>query len=223
MKKHYHTIFLGFLIVFGTSCHSGQNENKSSVDTLVVGRSTDTTLTKKEFGDRFSIIGDFNGDKIIDTVSESYISSLTNRETYKTLDNRDWETNIDQVIKNKPITRLYTNIPNTDTFAVTKEFQQAGLFHYRNLGDINDDGKDEIGYAIKWVDNSNLNTYHIIELKDNKFKELFSFQINESFLYDGQEGLFENNELIKQKTSKIILYKFYSDSATTEAGEHKFE
>jgi hypothetical protein len=222
MKKHYHTIFNASLIVFGISCHTLPDENKSSVDTLGIKKSADTTFTKKEFGDRLSIIGDFNGDKIIDTLSESYISSLTNRETFKTLDNQDWENNIDLVIKNKPITRLFANIPNVDTFVVTKEFQQAGLFHYRNLGDINNDGQDEIGYAIKWVDNSNLNSYHILGLKDNKFIELFNFSINEALLYGDQEGTFDNGDLIKRERERTILYKFYSDTATLETGKHEF-
>ncbi len=223
MKNFFCILLLGTIASFFSGCNSQEDSGKSSVDSVLQTTANDTNIIKAEFGERFSIVGDFNGDKTIDTLYESYISSLTNKETNKILDNQDWEHNIDLIINNHPITRLYSNIPGVDTFTVTKEAQQAGLYHYRNLGDINNDGREEIGYAIKWTDNSNLNRYHIIELRNNKFEELFSFQINEALLIDNQEGLFDNGELIKQKGNKTIFYKFQSDSATIETGEHKFE
>lgn len=220
MNKNIVLIFILFTIIFA-SCASEETSNKPPVVTPSISIPKDTIVPKKEFGDRYSIVGDFNGDKISDTVYESYISSLTHKETYKILDDQDWENNMDLIVKNSPVTRLYTTIPNVDTFLVTMQDQQSGLFHYRNLGDINNDGKDEIGYAIKWLDYSNLNTYHVITLQGNKFEELFHFKINESFLYDNQEGLFDNGELIQQKDKNTILYKFQSDSATIETGEYK--
>jgi len=221
MKNSTNTILFGLFITTIISCTQNGNNKTSSELTLSINKNADTNSIK-EFGDRYSIVGDFNGDKMVDTVFESYISSLTNKETYKKQNTVDWEKNIDLIVKKLPVTRLYASIPTVDTFIVTKEAQQIGLLHFRNLGDLNEDGKDEIGYAINWSDNSNLNHYHIVSIIDNKFKEIFSFEINEMFCYEGSEGLFDNKEFIQKIGNKTIKYKFYSDSATNNTGEFKF-
>jgi hypothetical protein len=221
MRNSTNTILFGLFITTIISCTQNGNNKTSSELTISINKNADTNSIKK-FEDRYSIVGDFNGDKMVDTVFESYISSLTNKETYKKQNTVDWEKNIDLIVKKLPVTRLYASIPTVDTFIVTKEAQQIGLFHFRNLGDLNEDGKDEIGYAINWLDNSNLNHYHIVSIIDNKFKEIFSFEINEMFCYEGSEGLFDNKEFIQKIGNKTIKYKFYSDSATNNTGEFKF-
>ena len=222
MRNTTNTILFGLFIATIFSCNQTDNNKNIPVDSLSISNQADTNSFHKEFGDRYSIVGDFNGDRKVDTVFESYISSLTNKETYKKQNTVDWENNLDLIIKKLPVTRLYASIPKVDTFIVTKEAQQIGLFHFRNLGDLNEDGKDEIGYAINWSDNSNLNHYHIVSIIDNKFKEIFSFNINEMFCYEGSEGLFDNKEFIQKIGNKTIKYKFYSDSATNNTGEYKF-
>ena len=222
MRNTTNTILFGLFIATIFSCNQTDNNKNIPVDSLSISNQADTNSFHKEFGDRYSIVGDFNGDRKVDTVFESYISSLTNKETYKKQNTVDLENNLDLIIKKLPVTRLYASIPRVDTFIVTKEAQQIGLFHFRNLGDLNEDGKDEIGYAINWSDNSNLNHYHIVSIIDNKFKEIFSFNINEMFCYEGSEELFDNKEFIQKTGNKTFKYKFYSDSATNDTGEYKF-
>ena len=222
MKTLRNATIFGLFIATIFSCNQTDNNKNIPADSLSISNQADTNSFHKEFGDRYSIVGDFNGDRKVDTVFESYISSLTNKETYKKQNTVDWENNLDLIIKKLPVTRIYASIPTVDTFIVTKEAQQIGLFHFRNLGDLNEDGKDEIGYAINWSDNSNLNHYHIVSIIDNKFKEIFSFNINEMFCYEGSEELFDNKEFIQKIGNKTIKYKFYSDSATNDTGEYKF-
>ena len=222
MKTLRNATIFGLFIATIFSCNQTDNNKNIPVDSLSISNQADTNSFHKEFGDRYSIVGDFNGDRKVDTVFESYISSLTNKETYKKQNTVDWENNLDLIIKKLPVTRIYASIPTVDTFIVTKEAQQIGLFHFRNLGDLNEDGKDEIGYAINWSDNSNLNHYHIVSIIDNKFKEIFSFNINEMFCYEGSEELFDNKEFIQKIGNKTFKYKFYSDSATNDTGEYKF-
>ncbi|UAY52409.1 hypothetical protein [Ferruginibacter albus] len=160
---------------------------------------TDSTQSPySKFGKRLSITGDFNGDKIIDTVYESYISSLTGKETSKIMDSVDWENNIKLVIKKLPISRLYTSIPNVDTFIVIKG-SQCGLTLFKNLGDMNNDGKDEIGYCVDWADLSLSNTFHIIELKKNSFEEIACIPINEETFTINYNLI--KRKLLKQKTA----------------------
>jgi len=191
------------------------DKNGATKDT---GNQPSDKPTGRLFGERLNISGDFDGDGKKDTIFESYISEMTGRETFKTLDSSDWEENIGLVIKNKPISRLYSSINGVDTFIVTKELQQAGISMFENLGDLNNDKGDEIGYLINWTDYSNLNTYHILTLsKGKKWKELLSFPINEAVSFD-PENLFKDSSIINKVTAKTMKYKFYSDSATVEEG-----
>jgi hypothetical protein len=134
------------------------------------------------------------------------------------LDSANWDENIGLVIKNNPISRLYSNIMGVDTFIVTKESQQTGISMFENLGDLNNDKGDEIGYLINWADYSNLNTFHILTLsKAKKWKELLSFPINEKVNFD-PENLFKDSSIVNKISANKIKYKFYSDSATVEEG-----
>jgi hypothetical protein len=204
-------------ILFG--CTSNTN-NKKSIPKITEPSKpvTDKSSAARIFGERLSIEGDFDGDGKKDSLFESYISELTGKETYKILDSTDWEENIGLVIKNAPITRLYSNIKTVDTFIVTEELQQIGISLIENLGDLNNDNGDEIGYIIDWADNSNLNHYHILTLsKNKKWEELFNFPINESVNYE-PEYLFKNLSIVNKAGVNKINYKFYSDSATVEEG-----
>jgi hypothetical protein len=215
MNKSFLTIMLSLLLI---ACNSigGQKKNTTQPNDL-----TQSVKTTTQFNDRFFIVGDFNGDNLLDTIFESYKSSLTNKVAPKEIDSNNFEKNIELIIKNKPVTMLYSSIAGVDTLIVTKEYQQIGLRNFVRLGDLNSDKSDEFGYIINWADFSNLNTFHILTIKDNKFIELFNFKINESVNLD-LENLFENEILIKSIEPKTIEYKFYSDSATVETGRHTF-
>lgn len=197
--------------------------NQERTDSSSTSNKTETCLGKKHFGERLSLVGDFDGNGSMDTVYESYVSSLTGSETDKVQDDENWENNIELIMKNVPICRLYISLCDVDTFIVSNEVQQAGLIWFRNLGDLNDDGKDEIGYAINWTDQSNINTYHVLSLRNNKFEEVFNFRINEMiWLYADQDFYFENGEFIQKAGYQTCKFKFFSDSATVETGIHHF-
>jgi hypothetical protein len=147
------------LFTFYSCTSSTDTKNNVTKDTLSL---SNNKLEKRIFGERLNIAGDFVGDGKKDTIFESYISDLTGEETFKTFDSTNWEENIGLLIKNNPTSRLYSNIKGLHTFIVTKESQQAGISMLENLGDLNNDKGDEIGYVINWVDYSNLNTYHIL-------------------------------------------------------------
>ncbi len=217
--RHF-PIYSVLLVIIAWGCDTPANKkNTRPVDTtkslVIVNKKSD----QKIFGERLKLPGDFNGDGKIDTVFESYISKLTGKEDFKIHDSTDWESNVDLIIENKPISRLYFDIEATDTFIVTKEPQQTGISLLENLGDLNGDKGDELGYIIKWADESNLNTYHIITLtNEKKWKELFSFPINESVNYE-TENLFEGKFILMKIGPNKIKYKYYSDSASVEQGE----
>jgi hypothetical protein len=216
MNTYTRLIAIAIAVIF-SCCHNAPDKKESPAikDTVTKDKSPDLKI----FGDRLKIAGDFDGDGKTDTIYESYISSLTGKETFKTLDSTDWENNRDLIVQNKPLCRLYANINGTDTFLVTDEAQQTGIRLLENLGDLNNDKGDELGYIIALAHNSNLNHYYILSLtKEKKWKSLFDFPINEA-VNEESENLYKNKYLIQKEGGNKIKYKFYSDSATVEEGE----
>lgn len=128
------------------------------------------------------------------------------------MDTTDWEENIKLIIGNKPFSRLYTNIRGIDTFIVTDEPQQRGLLRLENLGNINGDKGDELGYVINWADFSNINSYHVITLVQNKWVEICNFRINEAISFQ-PENLFDSIHIIKPLLNGRIRYRYYGDGA----------
>lgn len=208
-----------FLLSILTACDSGIGQQKTT--NLASDSTTQVIAPSMKIDDRFSIVGDFNGDKVQDTIFESYISSLTNTECPKNRDSVDYDKNVELIMNQKPVTRLYSGLKDIDTFIVTTGRQQIGIYLFSNLGDINDDGSDEFGYIIDWADYSNLNTFHVMTLRGKQIKELMSFKINESVSLD-PDNLIDGKLLIKPTGPKTIEYKFYSDSATVETDTHTF-
>lgn len=182
-----------------------RNENKKYVQSSKLK----AEKSIKKFGERYSIIGDFNGDKVNDTIFESYINSETKLETYKILDTLNWDNDIELTIKNKPISLLYSSIKSVSHYLVTNNPQQKGIYLFTNLGDINDDNKDEFGFAVDWADYSNLNTYNIMTLNKNKFVKIFSFPIHETMSIDLDKP-FNAKELVVKMGHKRIQYKYAS-------------
>ena len=121
-----------------------------------------------------------------------------------------------------PQTYLLTiEVPGVDTLTVTDNLQQSGIRCFSNLGDVNGDSTEEFGYFVNWADASNLNTYVVMTIRNNKIEELFAFPINEMVVFDPDE-LIDGQHLLQKIGPKTIRYRFYSDSATVETGTHRF-
>lgn len=219
--KFFLSILFAFLFL---ACKNiSKQQDKIAVDSSKQIATPSKLADKRQIGERLQITGDFDGDGKMDTVFESYISELTGKETFKIMDSTDWENNEALIIENKPISRIYYTMNRADTFVITREHQLRGIAFFENLGDLNGDKADELGYIIDWADMSNLNRYYIISYsKDRKWKELFWFSINESLMSDS-EDLYKNNSIVMKDGNNSIKYKFYSDSATVEEGRHSFQ
>lgn len=157
------------------------------------------------------IVDDFNGDGLLDTIYESYISNVTKKPLSKVIDSLDWDKSIAMVYKMKPVIRLYSSIHDIDTVVITANPGQFGFSQFRSLGDLDGDRGAEFGYFIDLADYSNLNTFHVMTLKDNKVLDLFAFPIHEEISFFSSE-LFNGNSIIKHLQGKRVKYRFYSDS-----------
>lgn len=198
------------LILFISCC---VNTNKN----LSVEKNEKSIVSKLD--ERLSIVGDFDGDKIQDTIFESYQNYRTKKEINKIHDSLDWDNDLELTVKNKPISILYSNIKSIEQLIITQNYQQKGVYLFSNLGDINDDGKDEFGYAVDWADFSSLNTYRIMTINKNKFVEIFNFPIHET-MSTIPENQFESNKLVVKISDKTIKYK-YADMVDGDIKEGK--
>lgn len=140
---------------------------------------------KDEWGFRFNILCDYNGDSKIDTVREIVLNSQTQFEIPKWYEKLD--TNLDEMDQilalsaNKhPISYLIGN--NKDTFLLGQHDQLLGLAFLKNEGDLDGIAGDELSYVNEYVDYSNCNSVHIISFKKGKWIELYSFSIHETDL-----------------------------------------
>ena len=145
---------------------TGNDSLKIKADSLL-GKSTPI------MGYRFVIWGNFDGDKVPDTLIERYTDSLYQTETPK------YYTSADTTFE-------YTDILFLNSYFSYKSFiewKQKKLrlpgghlgFHYiENCGDINDDGKDELLIVNQWGDFSNTNTAYFYTYTNGKWEEIYT-------------------------------------------------
>ncbi|MDA3779540.1 MAG: hypothetical protein PF487_04850 [Bacteroidales bacterium] len=152
-------------------------------------------------GNRFSIIGDFNGDGKKESLFEHYISKIDNKETNKSYANAiEYDELVKLICKKEPMSFLSSNNLKIDTLNISAGKQLFGLMFLKNEGDLDGDNADEVSYIVDWADWSNLNTYHIMSYKNNKWVELGTFPILEFQL----DNPILSNGMIKKNDNSII-------------------
>ncbi len=129
------------------------------------------------YGYRFKIKGDFNGDSTVEILTERFVSALDDQETNKFYMSVDIERLSELTIAKKPVSYVRCSNPKIKDLQIAKDGQLLGLSYLKNEGDLNGDGNDEVAYVVNWSDRSNLNTCHIMTYQDDKWRELYAFNI----------------------------------------------
>jgi len=180
MTKTY--LFL-ILTIFIFSCSSRETKTAAAKETtLSLTQAVDSSDTFAEDltpvpGYRFVIEGDFDGNGKKEKMTEHYFSALTNKETDKFYVNVEYNKLVDLTVQKQPYSFVLADDPAIDTLQISSSLQLFGLSFFRNEGDLNGDGGDELSYVVDWADWSNLNTWHLVTFKDHKWKELYKFPI----------------------------------------------
>ena len=179
-------------IIFFVGCNFTSKKENKNINNLDINKEKNDDY---KLGKKLKITGDFNGDGTIDTIYESYFNDSTHKEIYKPDNLKDEDSNSNKFfIKNKGASRLICSIRGVDTLDISLGNPTVGMLYLKNLGDIMGDGRDEVGYIVDWYDFSNSNTCHVIRLtEDKKWKELFSFPINEVLQLDTDDVLIQKN------------------------------
>lgn len=170
-------IFFAFILILLFSCENSvkkiqEEKNMSLHDTL----KQDQKL-KPVFGYRFVISGDFDGDGKKENLIEHFFSGIDNKETNKFYENLEYENLVELTMKKNPYSFVLSDNKSIDTLQISSLGQLFGLSYLKNEGDLNDDGRDEVSYVVNFADWSNLNTWHLMTYKNNKWQELYSFPI----------------------------------------------
>ena len=134
-------------------------------------------------GHRFSILADVNGDDLADTLTERFVDPSSGQEADKFIADASYDSLSARIWRMKPISFVECSDTSVGRFII-REGDSFGLAHLMNEGDLNDDGRDEIGWVGHWVDYSNVNTYHITSWNGNEWIELASFSMWEWQLPD---------------------------------------
>jgi hypothetical protein len=134
-------------------------------------------------GYRFSVIGDFDGDGLPDTLHEHLLNALTLKETNKFYGGISYDSMVDINYAQSPVSCLTSNNKKIDSLFIQSD-RLFGISFLKNEGDLDGNGTDEISYVIDVADYSNLNTYHIVTYTSKGWKEVLSFDIRDFDLPD---------------------------------------
>ncbi len=203
------------------SCKEDSSNHQSQVATAnVVSRTTDTfslsdyydslvkTIPpncKPILGHRFEIVGDFNGDGKLEKLKEHYVSGVSRQETNKSYENLNGMEFLQALVfQKKPISYLLDDNRTVDTLFATTQGVHIGLSYAKNEGDLNGDKTDELSYVVEWVQESNLNTWHVVTFKNGKWIELLSFDI-----WDWQLNELRQGESLLKKVGKNKVQIIY--------------
>ena len=202
MKKLF-LIIVSLLILTVICCNSNTIKNKETKTENKNSIKWDTL-----WGFHYKITGNFEGKGNIDTLTEHFINVITGLETFKFYTNNDTTLNpVDIDFESKKLAfkrKIHSYLSSNNNKLDTLEIQgQFGLSYLKNIGDVNNDGKDEIALINDYADFSNLNTCHIYKFDNTMWKEIYSFQIHEDWIpcHDWEGNII--NEEYKDPAIKI--------------------
>jgi hypothetical protein len=164
-----------FPILF-ISCFDNSKQNPTE-NKVLRKDSLQSKELKPDFGYRFIIHGDFNGDGKKEKLVEHYFSALDHKETNKFYYDIEYDSMVVLAMRKEPFSFVLCDDKVIDTLRISSARQLFGLSYLKSEGDLNGDGGDEISYVVDFADWSSLNTWYIMTYTDDKWKKLYSFPI----------------------------------------------
>ncbi len=130
------------------------------------------------WGDRKMIVGDFNGDKKMDTLREHFrINGEDAPKSYKEM--KSYHEQVEYIMNND----AHVSLEGDGLPSIVAKGTCSGIVIIENVGDLDKDGNDEIGVVLKHADFSNLNTYHIYSSHDGEWTERLQLDFHELMYY----------------------------------------
>ncbi|MES2656894.1 MAG: hypothetical protein V4620_14960 [Bacteroidota bacterium] len=177
---------------------------------------TDVIPIKYSTLDKLFITGYFNNDRILDTLYQNNMSDLTHRviDSFPDPDNNEWDSIVDYFYHQQSNIIVTCSNGFKDTLFLGTGL---GLYCLINLGDLNNDKRDEIALVIDYCDYSNLNTCKIYSICNDKFILLKHFGINEgAFDFDTNPPFHEIKYFLELKNKHWFFKDYLDNTAETE-------
>lgn len=198
-----------FLFVLAFLSFLGCNPSKPETPIPVTKKPTQTLTIPNSL----SIEGDFDGDGNKEKMV-SFVSDSTGKAVNSIPYGEEWSETLDYVFSNGINTKLYIEGRKSDTI---KLGTSMGVYCLINLGDINNDKKDEIVFVTDHPDYSSVNTGRIYSLCNGKWSEIKTFGVHEEAFSTENEKKIVFKEIkgfLEQHKGKW-LYSDYNDESYT--------
>jgi hypothetical protein len=201
------TIYILTLTLGLLNCKS---QTEKTIDNSIFPKTADNKIKLHKL-EKLFVVGDFDRDRKQDTIFQHNFSRLTKTEIEYSADpfQNDWEAVVKWFYSQNANLFLTINKSNQDTLHLGTA---QGLYCLINIGDNNDDGKDEIALVIDYLDFSRVNSCKIYTLCKDKWILLKQFGVNEgSFDFTTHKAPNFDNIIdhLEKKAGKWI-YKDYS-------------
>lgn len=159
------------------------------------------------------VVGDFEGDGKLDTLFQHNYSKRTRTEIEFSADpiQHEWETVIKWFYAKEADVHLTLNNRNQDTLRLGTA---QGLYCLINVGDINNDGREEIALVVDYLDFSSLNSCEIYTFCSSKWTLLKEFSIHEDAftLSSGKASRLDNIKGYLEKRHGKWVHKDYHEA-----------
>ncbi|WP_132011911.1 MULTISPECIES: hypothetical protein [unclassified Flavobacterium] len=171
------------------------------------------------------VVGDFDGNGKQDTLFQHNFSKQTQTEIEKSPDvfQNDWDNVVKWFDNQDSDLYLTTNKSNSDTLHLGAG---QGLYCLINIGDNNDDHKDEIALVIDKLDFSRVNNCEIYSLCNKKWTELKHFGIHEgSFDFNNEKvPVFDKiKDFLEKQNGKWVYRDYLQDTYENESEAGKMK
>lgn len=158
----------------------------------------DTIFSEIEGSYYFKVVGDFDGDNKLDTLNERFLEN--GKDAPKRFQKLTYEEQVSTLMSRNVMIRLEgKGFQNLD-------FEQMafGFLIVENVGDLDGDGKDELGVAFDVADFSNINSYFIYSHTKNGWIKRMQTMLHEAILPDMEGGF------ITWQSKKKWTLKYYN-------------
>lgn len=154
------------------------------------------------------VIGDFDGDKVNDTLCEIHTSEKDGKIITQIPIFDDYDGEVKYYYKHDIQTTLK---PNKSSISPLELGVSFGTYCLINIGDNNKDGKDELAVVIAYCDFSMMNSCKIYTLCGSDWKLINHFTVHENSFYHEENEKINPNQIegyLEQKSGKW----FYADA-----------
>jgi hypothetical protein len=153
---------------------------------------------------------DINGDGESEKLNLKVISKLTNDEIDSIVYTGDYQGYLKAFSQIKPQIVLYIN--DNEMSIISEDPKILRPWNLTNIGDVNNDGNDDISLVIEWYEYEKTDSCYIYSYVDNRWRIIGSAPIEISWTQIGDKDYAYIDDIIIQKNGKL----YYKDQNATE-------